>query len=80
MTSAPYPTAPTTTGGGCETNYFGGCGPITQIPSGLLEVYPTGYGPFHWDKSGHVENKGATASGPVFALIVGSFLSVLLLV
>ena len=77
MTSALYPTS---TGGGCEPNIFGGCGPITQIPSALLETYPTGYGPYHWDKSGHVESKGAAASVPLFALIVGSILSVLLLV
>ena len=77
MTSAPYPT---TTGSGCDTNFFGGCGPITQIPSAVLESYPTGFGPYHWDKSGHVESKGAAASVPLFALIVGSILSVLLLV
>ena len=77
MTSAPYPTS---TGGGCQKNFFGECGPITQIPSDVLQVYPTGFGPYHWDKSGHVENKGAAASGPVFALMAGSLLSVLLLV
>ena len=77
MTSAPYPT---TTGGGCDINFFGGCGPITQIPSGVLEIYPTGFGPYRWDNSGHVESKGAAASVPLFALIVGSVLSVLLLI
>ena len=77
MTSAPYPT---TTSGGCDTNFFGGCGPITQIPSDVLSTYPTGFAGFHWDKSGHVESRGTAASVPVFALIMGSVLSVLLLI
>ena len=86
--SGTEPRYPQITSGGSKPQTTGGSGggmnPYTgydRVPYDILAIFPTGYGGYHWENYGHIENSAVSvASTPTFLLTTGSLLAIFFLV